>query len=46
MASVEILYRFSTTTGAIRPAPANGTAARQRLEKGNAAFAALFASRP
>jgi carbonic anhydrase len=44
MASVEIVHRFSPTTGAIRPVPADGAAARQRLEEGNAAFAALLAA--
>lgn len=44
MKSVEIIYRYCAQTESVRPRPANSDEARQRLNEGNHAFAALLDS--
>ena len=44
MKSVEIIYRYGAQTEPLRPRPDDSDAARQRLNEGNRAFAALLDS--
>ena len=42
MKTVEIIYRYGAQDGPVRSRPADSDAARQRLDEGNQAFAALL----